>query len=234
MELHAGRQQRHGPGAELRCHAARAGDGRLGRRHERQVDITINGANDAAVITGTVTGAVTEKGGVANGTAGVATATGTLSATDVDSSARSWCRAAVAKTYGTFSIDAAGAWSYTLDDNNAAVQALNAGDTLHELVTVATADGTTRQIDITINGANDTAVIETAGVTDLVQVGNRYFLHDSGGAGPSLKYLGAAVAPGQFGELDAYRRREDGGRLPSRVEVRQRRPVPGVERRQQR
>ena len=48
----------------------------------------------------------------------------------------------VAKTYGTFSIDAAGAWSYTLDDNNAAVQALNTGGTLHELVTVTTADGT--------------------------------------------------------------------------------------------
>ena len=30
----------------------------------------------------------------------------------------------VAKTYGTFSIDAAGTWSYTLDDDNAAVQAL--------------------------------------------------------------------------------------------------------------
>ena len=59
----------------------------------RQIDITITGANDAAVITGTVTGAVTEKSGVANGTAGVATATGALSATDVDSSSRSWCRA---------------------------------------------------------------------------------------------------------------------------------------------
>ena len=39
------------------------------------------------------------------------------------------------------------------------VQALNAGGTLHELVTVATADGTTQAIDITINGANDAAVI---------------------------------------------------------------------------
>src|SRR5438552_1517901 len=50
-------------------------------------------------------------------------------------------------------------WSYTLDDNNAAVQALNTGGTLHELVTVATADGTTQVIDVTINGANDAAVI---------------------------------------------------------------------------
>ena len=32
-----------------------------------------------------------------------------------------------------------------------------------------------------------TTTIETAGSTDLVQVGNQYFLHDSGGTGPSLK-----------------------------------------------
>ena len=51
------------------------------------IDITINGANDAAVITGTATDSVTEKSGVANGTAGDATATGDLDATDVDSAA---------------------------------------------------------------------------------------------------------------------------------------------------
>ena len=71
----------------------------------------------------------------------------------------SWRRPASAETYGTFSIDAAGAWTYTLNDANADVQALNTGGTLHELVTVATADGTTQVIDITINGANDAAVI---------------------------------------------------------------------------
>ena len=43
-----------------------------------------------------------------------------------------------------------------------------------------------------------TTPIETAGVTDLVQVANQYFLRDGGGAGPSLKMNGVAVAPGQF------------------------------------
>src|SRR6185295_7949601 len=121
---------------------------------QQVIDITINGANDAAVISGTATGAVTEKSGVANGTAGVATATGTLSATDIDGSAAFTVQSSAAKTYGTFSIDASGAWSYTLDDGNADVQALNTGGTLHELVTVTTADGTEKEIDITINGAN--------------------------------------------------------------------------------
>ncbi|EHH02201.1 outer membrane adhesin-like protein, partial [Mesorhizobium amorphae CCNWGS0123] len=98
---------------------------------------------------------VTEASGVANGTPGDATASGDLDATDVDSSALFTVQSAEAKSYGSFSIDASGAWSYTLDDTNAAVQALNstgANTTLHELVTVTTADGTEQVIDITING----------------------------------------------------------------------------------
>ncbi|MBB6488790.1 DUF5801 repeats-in-toxin domain-containing protein, partial [Rhizobium lusitanum] len=48
-------------------------------------NVTINGTNDAAVITGDASGSVTEAGGVNNGTSGVSTASGVLSATDVDS-----------------------------------------------------------------------------------------------------------------------------------------------------
>ena len=134
---------------------------------EQVIDVTINGANDAAVITGTATNSVTEASGVANGTPGDATASGDLDATDVDSSALFTVQSGVAKSYGTFSIDASGAWSYTLDDDNLDVQALNTGGTLHELVTVTTADGTEQVIDVTINGANDAAVI-TGTATDSV------------------------------------------------------------------
>ena len=45
--------------------------------------ITINGADDAAVISGETTGTVVEAGGVANGTPGIPTDTGDLDA-DVD------------------------------------------------------------------------------------------------------------------------------------------------------
>src|SRR6185436_7302107 len=96
---------------------------------EKVIDITINGANDAAVITGTATDSVLEASGVLNGTAGDATASGDLNATDVDSAATFVAQTGVAKTYGTFSIDATGAWSYTLNDDNAAVQALNTSST---------------------------------------------------------------------------------------------------------
>ena len=86
----------------------------------------------------------------------------------MDSSATFVVQSGVAKTYGTFSIDAAGTWSYTLNNDNAEVQALNTSSApLHELVTVATADGTEKVIDITINGANDAAVI-TGTATDSV------------------------------------------------------------------
>ena len=52
-------------------------------------------------------------------------------------------------------LTAAGLWTYTLDDNNAAVQALNAGDTLIDTFTAVTTDGTSQVVTITINGAND-------------------------------------------------------------------------------
>ena len=44
-----------------------------------------------------------------------------------------------------------------------------------------------------------TTVIEALGSTNLVEVGNQYLLQNSGGAGPSLKYGGAAYVAGQFG-----------------------------------
>ncbi|MEF0865264.1 VCBS domain-containing protein, partial [Rhizobium sp. BR 318] len=129
---------------------------------QQQIDITINGANDAAVITGDVAKSVTEDGGVNNGTAGVPTANGVLSATDVDSDHSFTVQSNVATSYGHFTIGADGQWNYTLDNSNASVQALNStgsNTTLHDLITVTTADGTQQQIDITINGANDAAVI---------------------------------------------------------------------------
>ncbi|WP_441229190.1 T1SS-143 repeat domain-containing protein [Tardiphaga sp. 215_C5_N2_1] len=129
-----------------------------------QLVITINGANDAAVITGNVTGSVTEASGVANATPGIPTATGDLNATDVDNAATFTVQSNVATSYGTFSIDADGAWTYNLNNANSTVQGLNNGGTLHDLITVTTADGTSKQIDVTINGANDAAVVSSATV----------------------------------------------------------------------
>ena len=61
-----------------------------------------------------------------------------------------------APTYGTFSITDAGEWIYKLDNTDTTVQALGAGDTLTDTVTVTSFDGTaTKDLTITINGTND-------------------------------------------------------------------------------
>ena len=98
----------------------------------------------AAVIIGDTTGAVVEAGGVANGTPGTPTDTGNLNSIDVDDPDDAWevVSFPTSSTYGTFTIDAAGLWTYTLDDNNTAVQALNAGETLTDTFTALTIDGT--------------------------------------------------------------------------------------------
>ena len=43
-----------------------------------------------------------------------------------------------------------------------------------------------------------TSVIESFGSTSLTQVGNNFYLYNSGGTGPELKFVGAAVVSGQF------------------------------------
>ena len=49
-----------------------------------------------------------------------------------------------------------------------------------------------------LNG-DGTMVIELVNPTSLVEVGNNFYLEDSSGAGPSLKYFGANVTDAQFG-----------------------------------
>ena len=151
----------------------------LGSNTFARLTISITGTNDAAVISGTSSGSVLEAGGVANGTPGTPTASGTLSDTDVDNMANAFTTvaagAATANHFGTYQMTAGGVWTYTLNDSNSSVQALNAGDTLTDSFTVTTADGTAQSISVTINGANDAAVISgtaTGAVTEAGGVAN--------------------------------------------------------------
>ena len=59
----------------------------------------------------------------------------------------------------------------------------------------------TLQQDLNADGTTGlkTTPIETSGATQLDQVANEFFLHDSAGNGPSLKYAGSDVVAGQFG-----------------------------------
>ena len=123
------------------------------------VTVTINGANDAAVISGATTGSVTEDGGTK---CDLPTATGTLTATDVDNApgfTAVHCPTASDAGYGTFTMTADGVWIYKLDDSNCAVQALNVGDTLTDTFKVTSLDGTAQLVTVTIDGTNDAAII---------------------------------------------------------------------------
>ncbi len=139
------------------------------------ITITINGANDAAVISGAASGSVTEAGGVANGTPGIPTTTGDLNSADVDNLPDTWTAVSLPTPsdngYGTFTLTAAGVWTYTLDNGNAAVQALNIGGTLSDSITVTTVDGTQQVVTIAIDGANDAAVITGAATGTVVEAG---------------------------------------------------------------
>ncbi|UUT51334.1 VCBS domain-containing protein [Aeromonas hydrophila] len=133
---------------------------------EHTVTITITGVNDSAVIGGTDSGAVTE-----DETTPILTETGTLSVTDVDGAdeAKFLAGNGVASTgaLGSLSITETGAWTYNVD--NSKVQYLGEGETKVETFTVASVDGTTHTVTITITGVNDAAVItgtDTGGVVE--------------------------------------------------------------------
>jgi VCBS repeat-containing protein len=136
------------------------------------VTIRIAGENDAAVISGTTSGNVTEAGGVNNNIPNRPTVGGTLTDTDVDNPANTFQAVTAPRLsdhgFGNFTLTAAGVWAYTLDNNNAQVQALNAGNHLTDTFTVRTIDGAAQQVTVTINGANDAASITGATATGAV------------------------------------------------------------------
>ncbi len=84
------------------------------------VTVTINGTNDAAVISGISTGAVIEAGGVGSGIPGTPVATAIWMPTDVDNPPDDWTPVAAATPgvngFGTYTMTAAGVWTYTLDN----------------------------------------------------------------------------------------------------------------------
>ncbi|MES2786751.1 MAG: Ig-like domain-containing protein [Pseudomonadota bacterium] len=119
--------------------------------------ITVSGTNDPAVITGKTTGVVVEAGGVAGSIPGQPTATGTLFSTDPDLGSE-FRSGSGPGGYGTFTATAAGTWSYTLNNSNAAVNALNTGSTLADWFVVRSGDGTEQRITIVIQGTTDIVV----------------------------------------------------------------------------
>nr|WP_157941929.1 VCBS domain-containing protein [Vibrio lentus] len=134
-----------------------------------QVTITVNGTNDAAVIGGTNTGAVTEESQLQ--------ASGTLTVTDIDTGEAHFSNTDITGALGTLHLTDSGKWMYDLDNTNPTVQALGKGATATDTIAVHSADGTPHQVTITINGTNDKAVI---GGTNTGVVTEESQLHTSG------------------------------------------------------
>jgi len=115
--------------------------------------VTIADSGDAAVIGGTASDALTE-------TDVTQQAGGQLTVTDVDGAAEESFVAqnGVSSEYGSFNVDATGSWTFDLDA--AAADGLNAGEVATQTFQVATADGTTTDVVVTITGTNDVPTVD--------------------------------------------------------------------------
>ncbi|MCB1431674.1 MAG: VCBS domain-containing protein, partial [Alphaproteobacteria bacterium] len=138
-----------GAGEELRLLYSIKAENHYGLGNDAGVGtavIVITGTNDGATITGDTSGTIGE-----DDTSAV---TGTLAVADPDTGEAHTVAASGTTTYGTYSIDADGHWSYVLD--NAAVQSLDDGETASDSFVVTSKDGTASQtVTITVAGADD-------------------------------------------------------------------------------
>ena len=115
--------------------------------------ITIVGSNDPAILSAADV--------VLTETNEPLSASGTLTISDVDSPQTFVAQHNVAGTSGVFTIDSSGAWTYV---TNSALDELKEGQSVSDIFTVSSADGTTTTVKITIVGTNDPAILSAADV----------------------------------------------------------------------
>ncbi|ANL88510.1 DUF4082 domain-containing protein [Rhizobium phaseoli] len=137
-------------------------------------------------------GDATEKGGVANGSGGAA-ASGNVLTNDTDPDAgdtktvtaikfgatSGTLGSALAGTYGSLVLNASGAYTYTINESNTAVQGLRqSSNTLSEVFSYTmrdTAGATaTANLTVTIHGANDAPVLAVQTTTQNATVGSAF------------------------------------------------------------
>jgi VCBS repeat-containing protein len=141
-------------------------DGNTSNEATVTITITAPGAltavNDSGSITEDATPNTTTGNVLTNDTGG----TGTKTVTAVNGSAAS-VGTNVVRSFGTFNIAANGIFTYTLDNTNAQVNGLNAGQTLTDNITYTVTAGSetsTATLAITITGVTDAADVNNAPV----------------------------------------------------------------------
>ncbi len=137
--------------------------------------VTINGETDPVFAVVNDTNSVTEDDATNTATGNVLTndtnPAGATSVTEVNDAAGN-VGAVVQGQYGTFQINANGTYTYTLNNNNATVNALDDGETLTDTIEYTATDGTTTSsgtLTVTINGETDpvfAVVNDTNSVTE--------------------------------------------------------------------
>jgi VCBS repeat-containing protein len=112
------------------------------------VTISLAPVNDPATFSG-LTAQVAESADKG----GISTVKGTVTVTDIDSG--TGLTVITQGTYGQLVLGAGGTFTYTLDNAQAAVDALSAGETKTDTITLRSEDGTQADLVVAINGAND-------------------------------------------------------------------------------
>ncbi|MCS5702610.1 MAG: VCBS domain-containing protein, partial [Acidobacteria bacterium] len=129
----------------------------------------ISNINDAATISGANTGSITED-------ASPNTVSGTPTVSDDDTgedTLQDVSSTAAGSGYGTYAVSS-GIWTYTLDNSDSTVNALDSGSTaITDTFDVTSSDGgTTMTVTVTISGANDaptSAAATVAGTEDTLK-----------------------------------------------------------------
>jgi VCBS repeat-containing protein len=184
-------------------------------------DVVITGTNDAPVIDVVLsdTAATVVEAGfdAGNNPVGSPNASGQIEASDVDNGGEFYSFSPPAGTYGTFAINATGAWTYVLNDGAADHLAL--GETATDAFTVTVTDGfgATAEVVVTLTvvGSNDAPTIvaeatdASGSVTELADTTGSSFEHVAAG---SIAFAdvdlsdahSASFAPGDSGYLGTF------------------------------
>ena len=131
----------------------------------------ISSVNEVPAVGGDRTGAVTED--VDPDADGLLEVSGVLTISDPDAGESSFLPATIVGTYGSLTIDAAGNWSYAADNTRTAIQQLDARESITDVLTITSMDGTTHSVTITIHGVKENPVVDGSTGSD-----------DEGGADP--------------------------------------------------
>ncbi|KDN28788.1 hypothetical protein VFDL14_21935, partial [Vibrio fortis] len=120
-------------------------DGSTATKH---IEVLVQGNDDGAIISGQDSGQVTEDKHLQT--------SGNLTVIDPDSGEGHFTATSGSTQLGTYTIDASGHWTYSLDPR---VQSLHQGETKPDVFTVHSADGTAHVIKVTITGTQDAPII---------------------------------------------------------------------------